>query len=215
MTATATLTDLKATIADDLARPDLATQIAAAITEAITHYATTRFYFNETRTTTFDTVAAQSTYDVDDDANIPLWLEIDQMYVTDSGGSVFPLGQQSDIVDLQWLLGNGAASGRPHSWAYYDQSFVFYPIPDDVYTITPIGHIEIAEPASDSEASNKWMTEAYELIRCRAKAYLFAHVIHQAEEAGLAQQAEQQALDRLLSKTARKTGVGRIYSSEF
>ncbi len=59
------------------------------------------------------------------------------------------------------------------------------------------------------------MTKAYELIRCRAKAYIFAHVIHQPDEANLARGAEQDALDNLRAKTSRKSGAGMITYSEF
>ena len=38
------------------------------------------------------------------------------------------------------------------------------------YDIQFVGGIKTAAPASDAEAGNVWMTEAYELIRCRAKA---------------------------------------------
>jgi hypothetical protein len=38
-------------------------------------------------------------------------------------------------------------------------------------------------PASDGEANNAWMTTAERLIRCRAKAELYAHVIKQSEKA--------------------------------
>ena len=53
------LSVMQARIADDLARPDITNQIADAINDAIAHYQSTRFYFTETRTASFSTVAGQ------------------------------------------------------------------------------------------------------------------------------------------------------------
>src|SRR6188768_957361 len=115
---TYTLGGLKAQIADDLARSDLTQQIEDAIYNAIMQRKVKRFYFNETRTATFVTVAAQSEYASSDDADIPLFLELDEVFVTDSSGSVVPI-EPEDPARLTWLLGNGAASGRPYCYAYF------------------------------------------------------------------------------------------------
>lgn len=211
---TYTLGGLKATIADDLARDDLTTQIADAIDTAITKRKVTRYYFNETRTATFVTVADQSNYASADDADIPLFLELDGVFLTDSDGNVYPL-DQADILELQWLLGNGAATGRPYCYAYYNSAFVLYPIPDDVYTITPVGHIEVATPASDSEAGNAWMTEAFEMLRSDAKAYLYAHVIKDKEQASIADAVSGSARAVLNSATNRRVATGNIERTSF
>lgn len=212
---TYTLDGLAAQIADDLARSDLSTQIGDAILTAIKNRKSKRFYFNETRTTTFVTVAGQSNYASGDDTDIPLFLEIDEMFLTDSSGNVFPLGEQDDPGELQWLLGNGASTGRPFRWAYYDSSFVLYPIPDGVYTITPMGHIEVAPPAGDT-AGNVWMTEAFELLRCDAKAYLYTHTIKNAPDKAAAMvDAAQGAKNTLNSATNRRVATGNIERTSF
>ena len=72
-----TLATLKSRIADDISRSDLTTQIANSITDAITYYQNRRFFFNETRSETFDTVAAQSLYRSSDDAAIPTFARLD------------------------------------------------------------------------------------------------------------------------------------------
>ncbi len=177
-----TLGDLKAQIADDLARSDLGSQIGAAITSAIRHFGVQRFPFNETRTTTFDTVAGQSVYDAGDIGE--LFFAIDAMYVTDSGGTVFPMGPPEDPLDLQWLLGTGAASGRPTRYGRYAASIMLYPEPDDVYTITPMGHIFIEPPTTDDEITDwTFLTVASELIRHRALWDLYANTIKSTDKA--------------------------------
>ncbi len=211
---TYTFNGLVAQIADDLARSDLTTQIGDAILTAIKTRKVRRWYWNETRTTTFATVAGQSNYATADNPNIPLFLEIDDFFVTDSSGSVWPMGEQSDPLDLQWLLGNGASTGRPYEWAYYNSSFILYPIPDAVYTMTPMGHIEIAAPAGD-DAGNVWMTEAFELLRSDAKAYLYTHTIKDSEQAATAVDAAQGAKGTLNSATNRRTATGSIQRTSF
>ena len=59
------------------------------------------------------------------------------------------------------------------------------------------------------------MTEAYELLRCRAKKYLFAHVIGNLEGAAVMGEAEQQALSALRAKSSRKLATGRIVPTSF
>lgn len=220
MSAFTTLADLKATIANDINRDDLSNQIADAITTAIEHYKEERTFFNETRSTTFVTVSAQSDYTVSDDADIPLFYEIDGMFLEDASGESYPLTRY-DPVDIEQLLDNSAASGRPYAYAYIDQTFRLYPIPDQVYTVRPIGAIEYAAPATDGEADNFWMTKAFELIRCRAKWYLYAHKIKnpgmaiamggEDGDGGLAGSA----LSRIRRATSKRVSAGRITPTDF
>lgn len=215
-----TKTLLKATIADDLARSDLTTQIGEAIDTAIKHYQNTRFYFNEVRTVTFDTVAGQSTYTSSDSANIPKFVQLDQVFLVEST-TIWELDRR-DPIDMEYYLpASGASSGRPMSYAYFEQSFRFWPVPDAAYTIRPMGVIKKDVPATDDEASNVWMTQAYELIRCRAKAYLAIHT--QADMELLVRMvgvdgnggACQAALASLQAEGTKKTKLGRIVATRF
>ena len=209
-----TLSALKAQIATDLARSDLTSEIAAAITAAIEFYKSKQFHFNQSNSATFATVAAQSAYGSGDDADIPLFIRIDNVYLTD--GSVEYRLRQYQYDRMRLLLDSGSSSGRPFAWSYYNQKFYLYAIPDAAYTVTPIGLIEVAAPASDAETGNVWMTEAYELLRCRAKAYLYLHTIHNREKALDMQFAEDQALMALRENTARmRHDGGRIESTQF
>src|SRR3990167_692577 len=209
-----TLTALKATIADDLARSDMGSQIEAAITAAITHYKTTRFYFNETRGSTFTTVASQSRYTSADDADIPLWFDLDDVFVNDGTREICL--SRYDPVEMEYLLGpTSPPTGVPYAYAYFDRSFWLYPVPDAAYTIRPVGAIEKAAPATDAEASNVWMTEAYELLRCHAKADFYAHTNVNVERAAIARTAEGVALSKLRSTTVKRVASGRITATQF
>src|SRR3990167_11246866 len=171
-----TLAVIKAQLADDCNRTDISSQIATAIESAIDHYRTTRMFFNETRGSTFATVDGQSRYTSSDDADIPLWFQLDEVFVND--GTRERELQLYSPAQMEYLLGETTpAENVPYAYAYYDRSFWLYPVPGAVYTVRPIGAIEKAAPATDGEASNVWMTEAYELLRCSAKARLAGHIL--------------------------------------
>jgi hypothetical protein len=209
-----TLATLKAKIADDLARSDLTTQIATAITSAITYYQPQRFFFTETRASTFLTVVEQSIYDVDDDADIPLFLELDGMTFRDSSGQSYNL-PRIDPVEMELLLDGNANIARPYCYAYYESSFRFYPVPDAVYTMRPLGVIEKAAPAADDTAGNVWMVHGYELIRCHAKADLYTNVVRERDKVQDMQEREVMELNRLRNKTTRQVATGRIMATQF
>ena len=209
-----TLATLKSAIADDLARSDLTTQIAAAISQAIDDYKSERLFWNETRDETFTTVAAQSTYDVDDDAAIPLFLTIDAMWIEDSDSRRYALSP-CDPIAMEGMLDSSAASGRPYAYSYFNQSFRFYPIPDAVFTVRPMGQIEVTAPSSDAETGNLWMTKAFELLRCAAKALLFIHTIKDPEQALAMELVAQRQLAKLRRETGARTATGTIVSTLF
>ena len=208
-----TQTALKARIADDIDRSDVSTQIGEAIGDAIKYYQCERFYFNETRSETFNTVASQRIYTVADDAAIPKFINFDNVWVT-VGGRVYSLAER-DVSEIEYLADNSASSGQPYFFAYYDQSIHLYPIPDQAYQIRMQGHIEKDAPASDGEANNVWMTEAFELIRCKAKSYLHMHVLKDREEAAFMENKADEAKKDLDVLTAKKVGAGRIVPTQF
>jgi hypothetical protein len=208
-----TLAVLKAKVANDIARSDLTSEIATAITDAISFYKVHRFYFNETRSTTFATLNGQSAYGVSDSASIPLFLELDGMFLTDSG-QVYTL-ERRDPMELERLLDSNASSARPWSYAFYEQSYRFYPVPDAAYTIRPVGVIEKAAPASDSETGNVWMTEAMELLRCHAKADIYTNIVRETDKAQSMMEREVMELNRLRNKTTRQAASNRIVATQF
>lgn len=210
-----TLGALKSEIADDLSRSDLTSQIATAITAAIKFYATTRFWFSETRSATFDTVDGQSTYTSADDADIPLWFAIDGVFLVDSGSNITKLCRVDPMTMELWLTGASPTEGQPTEYTYFEKSFRFYPVPDGVYTIRPMGAIEKAAPAADDTANNVWMVDAYQLIKARAKSQLYRHVIRQLDKAADMDTEERKELIRLRSAGGKRTASGRIVATQF
>lgn len=209
----ALLSDLKAAIADDIQRGDVTNQIAAAITAAIDFYADTHLYFTETRASTFPTVAAQSRYTSADNTDIPLYLDFERAFIVD-GANQLRL-EWMKPGEMEYLLGNSKSSGRPHRWSYYGQSVWLYPVPNAVFTFQPLVTVKVPGPATDAEMNNPWMTEAFELIRCRAKIYLSVHTTNDDQLAAKMVLAEKSALTRLRRETEKKAGSGGLQATQF
>jgi hypothetical protein len=206
------LSVLSARIADDLARSDLTNQISAAINDAVAHYQSTRFFFNETRTSTFSTVAAQYLYMSTASADIPNFFEFDDVQVT-VAGNVYSLDRE-DATVLEQLIGSTASRSDPLSWAWADRGILLYPIPNAIRTIRLIGGIKKAAPVDDT-AGNVWMVEAFELIRAHAKLLLAAHTIRDAALAQVMSDAAAGAKARLERETSSKRATSRIAATVF
>lgn len=210
---------MKTEILDDLDRSSSAdgTRVLAAISSAIKFYQPKRFFFNESRSTTFTTTAADWDYTFGSGGDITQEFYRIDLAVLEEASADYVLTRR-DYRDIERLNDGSATSNRPYNYAYVDQQLVLYPIPDDTYTIRLTGHIKYAEPAADATAGNEWFTEAYELIRSRAKAYLYAHVYPNPENLQLAavmKMAEKEALSSLMSATHDKVSLGCIEPTDF
>jgi hypothetical protein len=201
-----------AEIESDTERSDTAA-IRNKIAAAIRHYQPTRFWFNEDRDVTFNTVADQSDYDFVTDITQEFYT-IDGLFLTE-GSNVYGL-RPADYRGLEVLLDANTTSALPVSFAYIDRKLRLYPYPDDVYSVRVTGHIKVAVPTTDDEAGNAWFTEAYDLIMSRAKAELY---VHRWEDPGnlaaMMRVAEQDAFSRLVSTTNSKVGTGTIRPTQF
>lgn len=210
-----TLTIMKARIADELARSDLTSQIASAITTAIDAYRDLRFWFNESRTITFSTVAGQEFYDSTDAAALGTIRRFD--YIGVYIGDQFNRLEYHSPADMEWLSVGLTASGQPFDYTYYQRKIRLYPTPDGVYTVRVGASVTVAAPATDGETDNPWMVEAERLIRSRAKNELALHVLKDTDLAQTMAIAVQEALDQLKGETAMLTKAegSRIRAMEF
>jgi hypothetical protein len=207
-----TLATLKAEIADDLARSDLTTAIAEAITEAIEFYQPQPFWFTEDRDATFATVSGTSEYTSTEDSDIGQFYRLDNVFLVD-GSQIYDMreisiGMWQDYQDV-------STNARPYNFARYQESYFLYPTPDAAYTVRLVGHRKIAAPASDEEADNVWMTKAYQLIRARAVKNIFGKKIRAYNHAQVWQMEEERQLDRLYEESARRTSTGKIKATWF
>lgn len=207
----ATWGNMKARIADELARTDLTDQIAAAMKSAVRHYRwAERFWFHEV-VSTFTTTASQSEYTDANTSYILLYAPgFDAVTVTD-GTDVTPLIRKThaEILDMDT---DSSYTGKPVYYDIYRDRLRLFPTPDDTYTISvhfkknwisqgfrtfpyagvpPTG---IDDTSPDDLAEGFWTTEAEELIRSRAKVDLFENVIRDFAEADRMRVREMQAL---------------------
>lgn len=200
-----------AEIESDTERSD-STAIGLKIDAAIRQYQPRRFWFNESRAVTFNTVAGTDLYTF---ATIGTeFYRVDSVQVTIGTDDVRHL-ERMNYVDLAAIADNNTDQGEPEAYAYINKAIRFWRNPDAIFSTRLTGHVKLAVPASTSEADNLWMTEAYDLIMSRAKAELYAHRWEDPNNAAIMQQAEASALRRLQSATMDKTETGYLEATEF
>lgn len=193
-------------------RDDLTSNIALAITEAIEFHQKKQYYFNEADSVTFSTVASQYEYTSSDNANIPNLFKMQAVFVT--------VGSQNyEIVEItpeQWrILYNGSTSGQPYNYTYFNRTIRLFPTPNDAWTVRVQGQIKKAEPASDSETDNIWMTDMEAVIRHRAKGILWRDVLYDTDKAAVCFAAEDNALTAINDISDKMRGTGRIVPMDF
>lgn len=188
------------------------TAMQSKIAAAIRHYQPTRFWFNETDAVTFSTVAGTDFYPFSTIGTT--FYKIDAVFVTFAAGDT----REMDVVDWTDLLADGedtTDTNQPCEYAYGNRGLRFYPNPDAAYTVRIVGHYKLEGPV-DTSTDNDWMTHAYDLIMCRAKAELYAHRWEDAGNAQIMIQAEASALKSLQDATADKVRTGHVTpSSDF
>ncbi len=190
-----TLGDLKARIADELARTDLTSQIALAIEDAITEAATHRFWFNEVTGINFPTIAGESHYGSPD---LDAMTEIDEIWFRPNGQRQM-LRAVSDSVLDGYAQGN-ATSGQPYLYSRRGNGLRLYPTPDQGWTIHVDGSTRFP-PMLDDLDWNGWTREGERYIRALAKRELLANIIRDPDEALIQDQLAQRYRDELLSAT--------------
>lgn len=194
------------------------TAMTAKINAAIRHYQPKTFWFNETRSVLFNTVIGTDTYAFNTatatGAIAAEFYGVDGIWITIASGDVRKL-DQVDYAENEAYDDSQTTNGQPSEWSYINKAVRLWRPPDAIYSCRVAGHVKVAAPASDAETDNPWMTEAYDLIMCRAKAELYAHKWEDPQNAALMVQAEASALKILQDATADKTRTGFIEATDF
>jgi hypothetical protein len=214
-----TRADLRNRILDDLERIGNGddTRINNAISDAIGEYQSIRLYFNESRSTTFPTVAGTDLYTF----NTPTltgtigaeFYRIDGISILN--GSTWDDLHRADYDYLELLADNNLSAGQPTDYAYIGRQLRIYPNPNTVYTIRVSGHQAFVAPTDDAVTDNVWMNEGFELIRAAAKRFFALHVIEDEALASRMAAMEARALTALKRATWRKTEGGRLIPTQF
>jgi hypothetical protein len=197
---------MRSRIEDEIYDATITSSVNSAILDAISFYGRKKFWFNQT-TLTWPTVAAQELYGTSDNASIPNVLEFLEPLKVTSGSykyDVDPVPHEK-INSAQ----NGAITGLPCHYSYFNLNVRLYPIPDAVYTITAYVHYKLTALSADGD-SNAWTTDAEELIRTRAKRQLALHKLWDAEMYTRLKPAEDEALAALRSETKLRLPTKRL-----
>lgn len=208
-----TLAMMKQRIANEINRGDLDPEISDAINAAVDYWSGERYFFNETRDTTFQTVVDHDSYGINEFNDILNVIKIDYMMCITGG---LPDGQSYDILPrfprtIERSIQSGAPSrGIPSEYTFYNQTIRLYPVPSQQFDVRVAYQRAIPAPVQDGETGNVWMTVAERMIRAQAKAELYKHVEDIADDAK-AQKYATLADDEssiLARKTTKMTQVG-------
>jgi hypothetical protein len=197
-----TLGDLKARIADELARADLTSQIALAIPQAIEEACTHHFWFMEYRGIPLSMTAGTAIYTSTAISNL---VEIQRVALL-SGSQHLTLDRMTDM-ELDYTLDGSAPSGTPYAYAQYNDQIAFYPTPNQTHTAYVDGLTHGAVLSSDSD-SNIWTDTAKgeRFVRALAKRQIYADIIRDTDKAlvhdNLAQRYRQELFEQTHSRLA-------------
>ena len=199
-------------IANEIRRTDLTTEIATEVQDAIKFYEAERFWFSESRTNTFNTVASQEFYSSADLAVMPIVVHIDEAVITISGNR-YPLNRR-DWDYMEHIAMNPVTLGQPQDYCYYAEQIRLYPIPQDAYPIRLSGIFQLGT-LSTSADTNAWMVEGQQLIRNMAKMKLHMERTHLTDMAEEAQALVELSLANLRKKNAMRLSAGRQRPTQF
>lgn len=224
----ATWGQMKARIANEIARSDLTSEIAEAMKSAVRFYRyTERFWFGEYRST-FSTVAAQEWYTDAQTSYSLMYLAGDDSLTITENNIPQPLRKIS-FEEMEALSVGSTTQGIPTHYCFYRQQLRLYPVPDAVYTLTlsgnrayissgfrtfpytgvpPVGTYDDTAPEDGAEGF--WTTEAEELTRLTAKIDLFMNVIRDPSEAATLVPRRDQVLVAMRDLANKRNGTGRV-----
>jgi hypothetical protein len=188
---------------DDLL-DDLAPNLLLAINQSIEFYADTRFWFNET-------IQAAVCVPNNEYVTQPTGLrKIDRLAVQ-VGGSQYGLTVRPFTVIDEWARA-AVSIGQPTDYATYGYQVRLFRMPNIAYPLSFIGIINLSALALPTD-TNAWMNEAQDLIAARSRYLLYRDLFRDQAGMQTAKMAEEEALSRLKSETAKRLGTGRMRSS--
>lgn len=203
-----TFIDMVNRVAAELRRSNMTTEIKAAINDAIDEAAKTRFYFNEMRDITFNTVIGQEYY-----SDLGL-VEIDSLYYV-QGGTRYNLRLDNNLEANDRADGN-QVSGQLQSYSRQGESLRLYPLPNIILPVYAEGYGKLAPfPLTNDSDTNSWMVAGERLVRAKAKAILMKEVIRDYGEATALEAIAADIQTTLESETAQRIGTGKVRPTQW
>lgn len=191
-----------------------------AIESSVAHYQKKgRFWFNESRSITFNTVIGTDTYAFNTATTTEAigaeFDRIDGVWVTFGTGDVREM-DRVDYSEIEADADSQTSNNQPTAYAYINRGIRFDYAPIAIYSVRIAGHIIVAFPTGDDTADNPWFTEAFDLIMSRSKAWLYANRWEDPANAALMVAVEKSNLEMLRDATWDKLGTGIMRpSSDF
>jgi hypothetical protein len=205
-----TLADLRAQIEDDLARSDLTTQILTAMKQAVRHYETDRFWFNEVKDSTVTLSVSAAMLDLS--SLSPTWLKFDRIRRKLDGSNYIDLIPR----DYEYIMASQdtALLTNPAEYCIYANALQFdcMAIEDTTLVFDGIRRVSTASASTDASV---WFNDGVDLIRARTKKDLCLHVIRDEALAGIMDAAERLAYSYLKGRTNRLKTSGFIRPTTF
>lgn len=215
VTQTNTLQDMLDAISDEIddAQGNYVQQIQAAIFSAIRYCEREPFYFNEDFFTSFAAVVGQSRYSSFDEPAIASAIAIKNVFVAISNLTKKPLRKITAEEFEQHA--QDKAQGRPLYYSYTEEYLQLYPAPDAAYRI----HLELAPSKLDEVKSlsqiSHWFTEAFDLVKARAKYELFKNILQDNGAMQIELQTFREQADMLKKETSRRNTLGCVQATRF
>jgi hypothetical protein len=208
-----TRTIMKAEMASLTKRTDLSTEIGEAIAYAIKAFQDEKIYIKEQVDATFTCVIDQTVYTVSDDADIPLMADIESLQITDDNQK-YNVDQMAP-AQMELLLDGDIESGRPEFYSFYGKKLKLWPAPSEAFVVNMIGPRDTAEPATDDEASNVWMVEAYHMVMHRALGWLYRFHIRDYDQADKNDMESFGRLEQMYTRTNRRKSDNKVVPTSF
>ncbi|WP_343358287.1 hypothetical protein AAJP84_00870 [Bartonella schoenbuchensis] len=187
-------------------------QVQNAIFSAIRFCERFPFYFNESREVVLTTLKGKSRYGDEAHPSISGAIQIIDAYIDGNNHSKSKL-LRVDPMEIEGL--DEAHHGLPTRYAYFAQKLVFYPTPDDIYSIRLILDPIRVKTIENARQASVWFLEAYELIKTRAKYELYANIIKEPQMAATALAMFQEQLNVLQIETSRRKNFAQIQHTDF
>lgn len=196
-------------IAAELVRSNITDQIKAAINDAVEEGAKNRFYFNEMRAVTFNTVAANEYYS---DQGL---VGIDMIYYW-QGTTRMNMWEVNNIdADLR-AQGNIISSGQLDIWSRQGTDLRLFPVPTGIIAIYADGYGKLTPwPLTDDADTNNWMTYGERYIRALAKAVLYKDVIGDFGKATVFEAIAEDYRQSLDEETTERQATGTMQATQF
>lgn len=213
----ATLGTMLSAISDDIddTTGEYSNQIATAILSAIRFCERETYYFNETRDVTFSTVDGQEFYTSVDNAAIATLVHIESAWKEDTAGQRTAIRRVLPD-DIELLADANASRGEPYCWSYFAQKVRLYPVPSvTVFTIRLVVAPYRLDPLTAVDSTNAWLTEAYDMIKARAKYILAMDTLKDPPVATAALADYNNQRQFLLAETSSRNGTGTVQATSF